>query len=93
MPQGISAVRPTNGLYTVCSHGTRPISQVPFPMTHLNWLTIPIALTSLLQQFVTFPDINCFDSSAAASHTRNVTVPFMKMLPLSVNCFWSIGFL
>ena len=53
-------------------------------MTHLNWLTIPIALNSLLQQFVTFRDINCRDGSAA-SRATNVAVSFMIMLLPSVN--------
>jgi len=53
-------------------------------MAHLNWLTVHISLNSLLQQFVTFLDINSGDSSAA-SHATNVADPFMKMLPPSVN--------
>jgi hypothetical protein len=54
-------------------------------MTHLNWLTIPTALTSLLRQFVMFLEINCGDSSAAASHITDFAVPLTKMLPPTVN--------
>jgi hypothetical protein len=47
-------------------------------MIHLNRRTIPTALTSLLQQFVMFLDINCGDSSGAAPRTPYFALPIIK---------------